>query len=359
MQVVSLDWLSFSYRCTLSENELAYGIKLSCPKGCVLQEMKGTPQYKKRWYLITDGGEKILTILAEPYSNIIRYDAIFVEVANRWLYYRLDWLEPLLQDIHIGEILGLSRIDIACDFEVGDEEKQIIDDMMQNKIYVAGKKEGVAFYDYEGEEKGVERTPRQLSWGSKKSNIKWKLYNKVLEIYEVDKKGRKYCTKPYIVETWEKAGMNVESVWRLEVSIHGANKYIWNNSTISIKDVIEEQWRNVFYNDMAESRFVTRKNQGHKNRANDERVRLIKGGMLNHRLEEKSPRGEREILAMVPLLRSLVNQMEDVSVMCNKDMRDLVSNAILEVCAKNSLNAYFLLTYGKSPKEFINEHAIN
>ncbi|MCR3573748.1 hypothetical protein K0B56_22360, partial [Salmonella enterica subsp. enterica serovar Give] len=145
-------------------------------------------------------GRKILTLLYDPKSSLIPKRICLCEVANVCLYDD-SWRDVcmLVQRMHAGSFNSLSRLDIACDFdEIGDDVAKMFDEGL---IYVQKKKEGCMFYDTMEKDGYVIRKPRQISFGSKTSKVKWKLYNKSKEI--------KVSHKEYIEHMWREEGMDL------------------------------------------------------------------------------------------------------------------------------------------------------
>lgn len=210
-KVISIDWLSFSYNLNLTEEEYSDFIKMKIPAGYSAEYFDGTKVFNRRLILRDTSGRKVLTLLYDPKSSLIPKRICLCEVANVCLYdgsWRAVCL--LMEKIHAGGFNSLSRLDIACDFdEIGDDVAKMFDESL---IYVQRKKEGCMFYDYSERDGYVIRKPRQISFGSKTSKIKWKLYNKSKEI--------KVSHKEYIEHMWHEEGMNLsKDIWRLEVSL--------------------------------------------------------------------------------------------------------------------------------------------
>ena len=210
-KVISLDWLSFSYNLNLTEDEYFNFIEMKIPEGYSAEYFDGTKVFNRRLILRDDSGRKVLTLLYEPKSSLIPKRICLCEVANVSLYdYSWRAVCLLIQQMHAGSFNSLSRLDIACDFdEIGDDVARMFDEGL---IYVQKKKEGCMFYDTMEKDGYVTRKPRQISFGSKTSKIKWKLYNKSKEI--------KVSHKEYIEHMWHEEGMDLsKDIWRLEVSL--------------------------------------------------------------------------------------------------------------------------------------------
>lgn len=358
IQLVNIDWLSFSVTLALSEMEKIRGhADLQTPEGLTMIECKsGTPQYKRRVIVQTDGGSKLMTLLLEPYANIINPASMFVEVANQYLYQPigLDWLLPLIEQIHPYSFRSLSRYDMACDFNPDRHQMAVIKGLHDNRLYAQGKREGAMFYDYQ---RGVRtaklsREPRQLAWGSKASSVKWKLYNKTLEVYEQDDQGRRWANKPHIVRAWEQAGINPNHVWRLECSLTGASSYDWRGEKLSYQmfdRLLGEEW---LY-DMVETRFTIRRNEGHQDRSNDTIIELITIPDTDHyRTRQRIGSGEVRHVDYAATLRACIKELERPEVAFNPSMRDLWLRTTNETIELGRLQQYFFRTFGMAWEEY-------
>lgn len=349
--LVNIDWLSFSVALALDDEERRAHAVLRCPDGCSLVELGGTNIYRRRVLVLDDAGNKVLTLLLEPFSRVIPQDSMFVEVANRWLYSSLDWVLDFVFTIHEGSFLSLSRLDVCCDFTPSLAQIQVIDRLQSGEVYVAGKREGAMFYDYHLPADGgrQERVARCISWGSKCSNIRWKLYNKSLEMYEyVD--GKKWCNKPWIEQCWKMAGFDVDNVWRLEVSIVSAASYSMHGDKLAWWITREGDFVRLFW-DMVETRFVIRANQGHRCRKWDEVVPfLVRPADMGsaYRLRQRIGDGVSMHTDHAATLRAAMQQLEKLEVLCFPTMRDIWLTTAEEVIRAGRLDGYFLNTYGKT-----------
>ena len=257
-KVISIDWLSFSYNLSLTDEEYFDFIKMNIPAGYSAEYFDGTKVFNRRLILRDASGRKVLTLLYEPKSSLIPKRICLCEVANVCLYDD-NWrtICMLVQKMHAGSFNSLSRLDIACDFdEIGDNVAKMFDEGL---IYVQKKKEGCMFYDYAEKDGYIIRKPRQISFGSKTSKIKWKLYNKSKEI--------KVSHKEYIEHMWREEHMDLsKDIWRLEVSLTRVSSLqCLNKDNVDLLD-FREFWERqsyfwlfpAFYT----NNFVVRKNEG-------------------------------------------------------------------------------------------------
>lgn len=350
MAIVNVDWLSFSVKLieSFEEKDKHEFVFNSLPSSYKVVELTGTNIYARRLIVYNRNGAKMLTLLCKPYSRAIPYDSALVEVANEWLYNGFSWVMDMLTELHPCYFLCLSRLDICADFPVNPQRMALIRKLAANRAYVQGKRDGSAFFSYSMERSGCERVPRCLSWGSKNSNIKWKVYNKSNEIFEFDSKGGKICHKPYIVNQWETQRWDVSQVWRCEVSICPMYKFQFHDRRLGWNDVLNGFTIEDLFVSLYMSRFVVRLNQGHSDRSNDTRVHLLADfGQVDRVRQWVNPNPEQpEVVEYAACLNSAMRQIEKPEVQVNPDMLELWKNTALECVRLGHLEKYFLNLYG-------------
>lgn len=348
--VVNIDWLSFSLIMDLDEYEKAHGACLSCPLGYTLQEYTGTNMYKRRHVLYTYDGDKVLTLLSEPHSRIIHPASLFVEVANKYLYQDLTPTLALLPYIHAARWQSLSRLDICGDINPTEKQRHTIEQLASGAYYITGKREGAQWHDYdrhEGNESKVERLPRQLSWGSKHSDIKVKLYNKTLEIYDVTPSGTLWCNKPYIADNWIVNGLKPNKVWRLEWSIMGAGQYEIAGQRLDLSTLQPAAFTKLYW-DLTATRFLPRINQGHAAKRYDKVVDFLDiPDEQHHRLRKTDPTSTRTITAHAATLRAMMKELAREEIRATPTLRDTILDTAETVIHTARLETYFLKATGK------------
>lgn len=362
--VLNIDWLSFSVRLHESAAERDKHEFIFNPlSGIKVVEFQGTQVYRRRFIFYDAAGRKLLTFLCCPHSRVINHLSALVEVANSWLYVGFEWVFNVLQDFHPCSFLCMSRIDICCDFELHDNQRQLIQDFAANRAYVQGKREGAAFFTYSGERVGIERVPKQLSWGSKNSNIRWKIYNKTLEIFEPTKNGGLVCSKPYIVTQWEDAGFDTMNVWRVEVSIMPAYKFEWHGKRITYNDVLNTFLPMDLFVGLYSTRFVQRMNDHHADRSNDRRVHILGDfGQTDRFRQYVNPDPNAlPVIEYAACLNAAMTQLSKPEVQANAKMKDVWIKTAEETIINGNLQGYFQKAYGydfKHIRERINEPAV-
>jgi hypothetical protein len=208
-----LDWLQFNFKGTFTKSPF-----FDCAK------LDYSTRTFKNIYEISNGKWRKATIVNEPLSMIIPPETNLIKSDNRELY----WQYPVKRLLRIGNEHQLnfhcaSRIDLAIDFNTfcnNRQPAQFITDFMQNKFI----KKGHNSFQCMGKQNN-NFLFHYLKFSKTNSNIQAYLYNKSKELREVKKKN-------YIIEHWEKNGLDVTSdVWRLEFAIHNPKFNITDKTT--------------------------------------------------------------------------------------------------------------------------------
>lgn len=355
IQLTNCDWLSFSVLMALDDIELHNEPILNTPPGYIIQQLTGTNLYKRRAIVYNDHGDKILTLLYQPHSKIIDIHSLFVEVANRLLYTNFDWILDLLSQIHTFVWQSLSRFDIATDFNPTKHQQTIIDMLQAGTAYVSGKREGSMFHDYRNES-SIKRRARCMSWGSKHSDVKFKLYNKSLEIHDTDKNGRTWCTKPYIQTMWLRHNLDIKNVWRLEVSIMGAASYQWHGEKLGWNITDTQAFTMLFY-DLVSHRFTIRKNEGHTNKRYDHELIFLDIPDLDHyRLRKVDPRDMQHHTDHAATIRAIMRELERPETQCNRTITLSLLGTLESVVYAAHLEGYFHRAIGQSIETWTEEY---
>lgn len=362
--IINLDWVAFSVLLIPSPQEKdAHQFQLNdiSSYGFKVVEYVGTNIYARRAIVYAEDGQKLLTLLFQPHSRIINYQSCLVEVANPLLYARylqfdskwyggLLWVPEVLQALHPYTFQCLSRIDLAADFPLTSDRASIVRQLSTDVIYIQRYTEGVSFHNYETVKGAkVRRVPRQLSWGSKNSNIKWKLYNKSLEVFEYEKVGDKvvcHCNKQYIVDKWIESEWDIHNVWRLEVSICPMEKYKFHGRTLKFHDLANWFTMVDLYTCLYQTKFVCRMNEGHVDRSNDKRVYLLGNLGITDKLQIRESVTSIPVVEYINGLRAAMSQLDKPEVIVNHDMRKLWVLTATNVVKRAHLESYFLNTYG-------------
>ena len=219
IKCINLDWLS------------VYCLE---PKGCVMnaayykklgwsveEREYGTPQYREKFTLM-NGRHPLLEIERNPYSlkqngGIFEPESCHIRLANRTLYQPNPVQQLTNFIIKYGyEYKGISRVDVCCDltiFDNGMKPQDLANKYMKDKIWKVHQSKIDAHSSdgddswripihlgAHGRETKTGRTWNSLKWGSPKSALSTKLYNKTLEL-------ETNTGKFYIKDAWVKSGL--------------------------------------------------------------------------------------------------------------------------------------------------------
>lgn len=219
IKCINLDWLS------------VYCLE---PKGCVMnaayykklgwsveEREYGTPQYREKFTLM-NGRHPFLEIERNPYSlkqngGIFEPESCHIRLANRTLYQPNPVQQLTNFIIKYGyEYKGISRVDVCCDltiFDNGMKPQDLVNKYMKDKIWKVHQSKIDAHSSdgddswripihlgAHGRETKTGRTWNSLKWGSPKSALSTKLYNKTLEL-------ETNTGKFYIKDAWVKSGL--------------------------------------------------------------------------------------------------------------------------------------------------------
>ena len=219
IKCINLDWLS------------VYCLE---PKGCVMnaayyknlgwsveEREYGTPQYKEKFTLM-NGRHPFLEIERNPYSlkqngGIFEPESCHIRLANRTLYQPNPVQQLTNFIIKYGyEYKGISRVDVCCDltiFDNGMKPQDLANKYIKDKIWKVHQSHIAPNTDdgddtwripihlgAHGRETKTGRTWNSLKWGSPKSALSTKLYNKTLEL-------ETNTGKFYIKDAWVKSGL--------------------------------------------------------------------------------------------------------------------------------------------------------
>ena len=219
VKCINLDWLSVY---CLEPKGVAMNATYFKALGWTVEEREyGTPQYREKFTLM-NGRHPFLEIERNPYSlkqngGIFEPESCHIRLANRTLYQPQPVQQLTNFIVKYGyEYKGISRVDVCCDltiFDNGMKPQDLANKYMKDKIWKVHQSHMAPNTDdgddtwrikvhlgAHGKETKTGRTWNSLKWGSPKSALSTKLYNKT---YELETNTGKF----YIKDTWVKAGL--------------------------------------------------------------------------------------------------------------------------------------------------------
>lgn len=348
--LIFTDWLGLSLRIREDVG--------SAPAGHCWRDYSCTNVWDKRKVLYTEDGQRVATLLYKPRSSIIESTASLLEIENEWLYHGLGAdkiLELVLQTVPL-EVVGISRLDLCVDFCPTEKQAEIIEGLASGKYYVQGKRSGSLFWSTNNNKWlhsrwNGRRIPHCQSWGHKSSSIKWKLYYKTKEL--LDAAGGQFFDKPYIVDQWRLAGMDITNVWRLEVSITHCNQQEYKGQCLDYQCF--RSWYDGIFSAYYASRFIVRKNEGHADRSNDKVIQFLDVAQGYRVVRNAEAKTLAERSPRITLLRRLVKSMEDEAVMLDDSTRENVFWLVESVVERDNLQNYFRMMVGRWLEDWIEE----
>lgn len=178
---------------------------------------------------------KVGEMTTQPLSSILPPNAGHLKLENQILY-TSKWHEYLKDILNLFDIeyRTISRVDVYYDcnkFYMGRTADRLIKDFLSCKILKIGSTKCSIHCDTLGYK--IPSTTRKnqiecnygraeystITWGKITSGIQHQIYNKSKELAE----GK---FKSWIVDTWERAGLDISNVWRSEIRICKQGKNI-------------------------------------------------------------------------------------------------------------------------------------
>ena len=344
---INCDWLQFSVLLDCTEP------KFNCPPGYRIELCQGNNIYKSRALVFDAQGRKVLTLLWQPYSSILDPLVMTVQIGNEQLYNgNILKSYELLKSITKCYYNSIGRFDICCDFQMTPKRMEMIKHLNSGHYYVERKSEGSAFWHEVKMDGFKKKQTHCISWGSKHSEIKVKIYNKTRELGMLD---GGQPEKPWIVREWDNIGLDKNNVWRIEFSITSNGQLRWHEDPIHLDEISSPSWIMRVFFDLYFARFVCRVNQGKKkgHHNEDKRVFLIDLPSDGEKLTWKVPEArEYESMPAVQLLRSLMRNFENEALVANKGLTETYCNTIIDVVSTHLLGEYFERTFGQNPYQF-------
>lgn len=192
-------------------------------------------------------------VLFKPRHSFLPSEACQLRVLNQALY-TSSWFEDLrMVSRFLGfEFFSISRIDVYCDccrYWGGRRPAKLVLDYVQQRLLKIGINRGSASFQSYGYSVAKCNAPSMnlpikapdinaVTWGSK-GYIQTQIYNKSLELRQVK-------FKPWIYDSWQRAGLVGDDVWRSEIRIQKQGKSIQlldsgDMFALGVSDVADQQ----------------------------------------------------------------------------------------------------------------------
>lgn len=180
------------------------------------------------------GTDEFAEVQSVPYDgSVLPSYAIMVRFVNRVLYMPDMWeMVNRFLSLNQLEIRGISRIDICADFNqfATIDPKALIEGFAAKRFRHIGRGLGSLGFNHgvNNGDYGVNYTG--LTFGTHASDAHCYLYDKSFELLTQG-------DKPWIKERWKRVGLDIQKVWRLEVSIKSKGLKFKDKKTQSIVEI--------------------------------------------------------------------------------------------------------------------------
>lgn len=356
-----IDWLSVTYTLTDKSLNEINGLILNEVQGYITEKVEGTNTFSTRYLVYNEVGVKKLTILADPISSLISKDVAHIQFANNTLYSgEFVFLIQNLQLFHSGYIHSISRIDICCDFQVClDENKEYMEPkelaikLLTDKYYIAGKQNGSAFFEYEKDEDTdlIAKIPKQISWGHKTSQFKWKMYNKTKEIQEESH-------KDYLLNIYKTNGFDKDKdVWRIECSITKCSNIQMKDKNgtnyLSVSNIIKQDNISKLFLLLQKRSFNVKVNDGNVNSSRNRNVDIFNNKADTLIVEKIYTDNSTIRNSIKSYIRSINTMLNDVVVQHKLGLIENLCESLKKVVTEFDLDEYFEKVQGESCESFV------
>ncbi len=159
-------------------------------------------------------------IFSDPYVSFIEKDLVIVKFHNKLLYNTpISELVTSVCTMLNLEYNAISRLDIALDMQQLSDPRLTPQMLLRKLCRMELRKVGTSvLYDWQ-----VTRQYQYVTgirYGKRSSDICGKIYNKTLEM-------KQQKTKPWITDTWDKAGFDrKKETYRFEITINANKNYV-------------------------------------------------------------------------------------------------------------------------------------
>lgn len=225
---ISIDWLSIHCHYLPSSaddkgnwqpSETSGGDAFGAYPWRYKKAVYGTRQFSQLWFVRKpndEGGwDEFAEVQCCPYSGILNRASVIVRFVNRALYLPDFWdLANRFLDDNSFAFQGVTRIDLCGDFNdfANMAPISLIEGFAAKKYRHIGRGVGALYFNHGVVRKEYGVQYNGLSFGTHSSDCRVYLYNKSFELLTQG-------DKPWIKDRWTQVGLDIRSVWRLEVSI--------------------------------------------------------------------------------------------------------------------------------------------
>lgn len=317
--VISIDWLSLfcineqpGEWAGISDNSGTIGAAYPWQ---YTREDYGTRHYKHLTRVSMPneqgGWDDFAEVQSEPCSGILNPHSIIVRFVNRVLYRPDFWqlAEIFLRD-NCLRYKSISRVDICADFNdfATLSPIRLIEGFASKEFRHIGRGVGALYFDHgvrgcgcgstggRNAQYGVHYTG--LSFGTHASDARVYLYNKSFELATQG-------DKPWIRDRWMAVGLDVRSVWRLEVSIKSKACKFRDNTFRQVVKVdtaacSDDDQLSIIYHSFVRKLFAFVKNrEGITNISREPRIKLFDGSCWIDRSVIRNLTGSNRLDRMV------------------------------------------------------------
>ena len=232
-KTILVDWIQARVRVPVSDNAGALTGCRPYPdlvNGGLLLTVKDdnmqTQMFQKKYTVFNREGEEIAVLVANPRNTtFMSPDCGIIKVHNKYLYQKdlNTFFQLLLRELKL-QFLNYTRVDVACDFEKfhSMEVLEFINSYA-NGDFLKSKKTKFSAHGESwgvGDEGQITGGYETVHFGTCKSDVQYRLYNKTKEMADVK-------LKPWVCEAWEANGWTGDTtVYRLEFEIHNNRNQI-------------------------------------------------------------------------------------------------------------------------------------
>lgn len=198
----------------------------------VIEREYGTRVYAEMFTIQGSDGLPLLEVRRNPKTPMLAPNNCHLRLVNRTCYYddAATQLAIFIQQ-HNYTFNRIVRVDLCLDFELFDS-RDIPDVFLRRYLERVYSKINQSNVTAHGADTFTGRSWNSISWGSPKSDIGTKFYNKTMELYDPI---LQTYSKPYILWAWKKAGLIDDPIF--------CKRTGWNPKKKEVMTYTPEIWR--------------------------------------------------------------------------------------------------------------------